>query len=163
MNSCRRSTEEPSSMHSCGRSSSAGMHRRRFLRNCYFQLRKKVLPCTLVKEVLPQECREERSSAVVNFYYGRTFFHALSWKKFFCAFEIVYSDIPASKKKTIPTKTIKYVPWLKNNTPKQRSLTSPHPKLSQSSKYRTTLPRRNKESNNVNKNEINQLFVEITR
>jgi len=75
----------------------------------------------------------------------------------------VYSDIPIPKQKNHTTKAIKYVPWSKNNTPKQRSQTSPHPKLSQRSKYRTTLPHINKESNNVNKNEINQLFVEKTQ
>ena len=38
--------EEPSSVHPCGRTSSVGLHERRwtFFHNCYFQLQKKVLP-----------------------------------------------------------------------------------------------------------------------
>jgi len=52
---------------------------------------------------------------------------------------------------------------LTNITPKQSSLTSPHTKLSQSSRYCTTQARRNKETNDVTKKNKKRLFIKEKR
>ena len=56
--------EEPSYMWSRNRTSSAGIHGRRFFCCCYFQLGKNLLLWLPTKEVLPRDGMEEGSSAV---------------------------------------------------------------------------------------------------
>ena len=72
--------EEPSSVPSHGRPSSAGSHGRRFFCSCKLQQRKN-FPWILAEELLLRDRTEEGFSAVENNNSGRTFFREITWKK----------------------------------------------------------------------------------